>query len=366
MRLCLGCFILLLADWDGLLTRSRSLSLLADAKKTTTKSPTREPTANPSSSNSKTLTALIYADNYFEFYVNGELTKKDPIAFTPHQASRFEYTVDLDDADEVTYAIKAKDWADVVTGYEYMNAVKGLAIPAIGGGGLRVLLGDGTVSSADWKCFTTSFGPTDESIEDGCSIQDFDSCAITNTTEPDGWQQVGFDDSDWSSATIYSEDEVGWGRTPSYDDDAQACRTLTDPTTGEDKDPSYMVMDEDDCLDPSAQDWGESSFIWKEDLDRDNTILCRMVVSMDATGEKGEEDKDDHEDEEDTDTDTDDQDDQDATEGDTDVQISSAPSPSPTENIGVITDIDTGTFDSLISWNTGWHLLEILAFNVTC
>ena len=33
---------------------------------------------NCSSQETQTVTANIYADNYFEFYVNGKLVKKDP------------------------------------------------------------------------------------------------------------------------------------------------------------------------------------------------------------------------------------------------------------------------------------------------
>jgi hypothetical protein len=239
---------------------------------TYTKSPTHQPTAQPTIQTT-TLTALVYAHNYFEFYVNGVLIKQDPLTFTPIQASQFDFTVETDY--DVTYAIKAKDWADVTTGYVYMNASDPAGTPMLGTGGLRVLISDGTASSSEWKCFTTAYGPN-EGAPDGCSSSNFDGCTVTNTTEPDDWQSIWFDDSDWSYATEYTEDDIQWPRVPTYS--YGACHTLTDPWNGEEKDPSYIKIDESDCLDPSIQNWGNVSFIWKEDLDRDNTILCRLTI----------------------------------------------------------------------------------------
>ena len=40
----------------------------------------------------ETITAIIYADNRFDFYVDGTLIKSDPIDFTPHNAVKFTFT----------------------------------------------------------------------------------------------------------------------------------------------------------------------------------------------------------------------------------------------------------------------------------
>ena len=37
----------------------------------------------------QTVNAVIYADNYFEFYVDGVKIKTDPLDFTPHNAVNF-------------------------------------------------------------------------------------------------------------------------------------------------------------------------------------------------------------------------------------------------------------------------------------
>ena len=227
---------------------------------------------------SSTIDALVFADNYFEFYVDGKLIKQDPFGFTPHQAVKFSF--DTDTSSSRVYAIKAKDWADVSTGYEYMAAYKEQnngqkSMAKLGSGDLRVLLSDGVVSSSEWKCMTTSYG----TIGDGCSNSNFDACQIQNTTEPDGWKYLGYDDSKWSNAVEYSDDEADWGLAPSYDSATRQCSTRTSPVTGKDWNPSYLLLDEDDCLDPQEQDWGSSVFIWQGDLEKDNTILCRIEVS---------------------------------------------------------------------------------------
>jgi hypothetical protein len=96
-----------------------------------------------------TVTGYIFADNYFEFYVNGELVETDPVSFTPHQAVEVNFT--RNSSGTVVYAIFAKDYGDAVTGLEYVNS-------SLGDGSLRVLLSDGTASSSSWKVFTINYG----------------------------------------------------------------------------------------------------------------------------------------------------------------------------------------------------------------
>lgn len=230
-------------------------------------------TAAPAAGGADT-TALVYGDNYFVFYVNGVQVMEDPLTFTPHQAVQF--TFDAGNDSERVYAIKAKDWADSTSGYEYTAS----KLASIGGGGLRALLSDGTYTSSVWRCFTTSYGPTDESVAAGCSAANLSLCAVQNSTEPAGWTEMGFDDSAWAAATEFSEEEAGWGRTPSWDAASGQCATMTDPVTSANKEPSYLVLPESQCLDPSTQDWGLSSFIWQPSLTRDNTVLCRIEVQV--------------------------------------------------------------------------------------
>ena len=66
----------------------------------------------------QTIRGFIYADNWFEFYFNGELIKTDPLTFTPHQACEVEF--EWDGESDRVYAFKASDYASV-SGYEYTD-----------------------------------------------------------------------------------------------------------------------------------------------------------------------------------------------------------------------------------------------------
>jgi hypothetical protein len=214
--------------------------------------------------------AVIYADNQFQFYVDGVHIKTDPLDFTPHNAVKFNFTTT---AVPRTYAILAKDFS-TASGFEYTSNN-----PQLGDGALRIIFSDGTVSSSKWKCFTTYFGPTDDSYAAGCNATNLDKCACLNTTEPTGWKLAGFDDSGWAYASNYTEGEAGWGMTPSYTVATGLCGKQTDPLTRGVRNPEYVATLADECIDPKIQTWGTSVFIWGSDLKRDNTILCRYTYT---------------------------------------------------------------------------------------
>jgi hypothetical protein len=82
---------------------------------------------------------------------------------------------------------------------------------------LRLTFSDGTISDSRWKCFTTSYGPTEESVAAGCSATNLDPCKLEYTDEPDGWKLLDFDDSTWSSATEFTDEEAGKSNSFYYD-----------------------------------------------------------------------------------------------------------------------------------------------------
>lgn len=208
----------------------------------------------------ETITALVYCDNQFDFYVNGVLVKSDPLDFRPHNAVKF--TFDATKGLARTYAIKATDWVSSGNnGYEYSSTTA----PQLGDGGLRVLLSDGTVSNSSWKCFTTNYGPTSASIAAGCSSTNLTPCALKLTAAPTNWTIPSFNDASWTSAGMFSEAVVGWGSAPTYANGK--CGMLTDPYTRADMVPSTVTTLADECLSPAAQSWGASSFIWYIYLD---------------------------------------------------------------------------------------------------
>ena len=116
---------------------------------------------------SDTVKANIYADNWFEMYINGKLIAVDSIEFIPHNI----ISVDILPQYPMTIAVLAKDFADAQTGLEYNNT-------RIGDGGLILKFGDGTVTSKAWKAKKVFWGPLNGDIENP---------KVRREPIPDGW-----------------------------------------------------------------------------------------------------------------------------------------------------------------------------------
>ena len=244
------------------------------------------------SATSQTIKGYIYADNWFEFYFNGQLIKTDPLTFTPHQAVEVEF--EWDGVSDRQYAFKASDYAST-SGYEYTDTTS----PKLGDGAFIAWFSDGTKTTGDWKIFTTSFGPTDASITNGCSASNLAACAIQTTAEPTDWTKSTFDDSSWSKATTYTESQAGWGRSPDFwyglfgvcaQSTSPFTRNNLDFTTGNvdaNGNAVEVIVDAKDCLDPQdvfsdlVSDGGVQ-FLWGSDLERDNEILLRFNAGNQA------------------------------------------------------------------------------------
>uniref|UniRef100_A0A7S1ND03 Uncharacterized protein n=1 Tax=Eutreptiella gymnastica TaxID=73025 RepID=A0A7S1ND03_9EUGL len=235
-----------------------------------------------------TITGHIYCDNYFEFFFNGNLIKKDPLTFTPHQAVKVSF--EWDGTSDKTYAIMCQDFA-TPSGYEYTAT----SSPQLGDGALIAYFDDGTATTKDWKMFVTKNGPTTASVTAGCSSSNLGACVVETIATPDGWYNTSFDDSAWASVTVYTEAEAGWGRTPSWTN-GQCCQP-TNPLTRADLSACNMNYDvdgaaevavtgivENDCLDPKAVlSTDTASFLWGAKLKEDNQILFRYTASANAT-----------------------------------------------------------------------------------
>ncbi len=175
-----------------------------------------------------TLTANMYADNWFEMYVNGELVCVDSIRFMPHNV----ISVDLLPSYPMTIAVMAKDNADAKTGMEYGNT-------SIGDGGFVLKFSDGTVSSSAWKAKRVSWGPLNGDAANPRTV---------HVEIPQGWYAPDFDDREWPDAKEFSEAEVR-PKEPFYDHDFEG-----------------------------------AAFIWSGDLKLDNTVLFRHTVESPPDG----------------------------------------------------------------------------------
>lgn len=214
------------------------------------------------------ITATIYADNWFTFWFNGELIMEDPIEFIPHQAVEFSFEAPV--CGPRVFAIEAKDYSNNVTALEYDDN-------CVGDGGLKAMFSDGTVTSDSWQCKTTFYGPTnpeecipnyDPAIHFTPLLCKFNtnetlkgrSCVAESYSYSDQWMDVDFDTAahdGWSAAVEFNDSVVGWGVPPSD------CVAL---------------------LCPAALDWSTygtlASFIWRDHLNFDNTVLCRYEYFM--------------------------------------------------------------------------------------
>ena len=137
------------------------------------------------------------------------------------------------------------------------------------------MFSDGTVTNGDWKCKTIMYGPNDP---EDC-IPDYDpdyhftpplckynenedekgrSCRVDYLDYTTEWIDVGFNakGNGWKKATEFTDDVVGFGIRPSN----------CSGTTG-------------DWICPEDVDWStygdEATFIWRDDLQFDNRIICR-------------------------------------------------------------------------------------------
>ena len=57
---------------------------------------------------------------------------------------------------------------------------------------------------------------------------------------------------------------------------------MTDPYTKQDADPACLALTADECLEPESPPWGEAAFVWGEELERVNKVLCRLTVQGSA------------------------------------------------------------------------------------
>ena len=70
--------------------------------------------AGCSSDETETITGIIYADNWFRFWFNGELIMEDPVEFIPHNAVEVSFEAPV--CGKRTFAIQAQDYSDDITG----------------------------------------------------------------------------------------------------------------------------------------------------------------------------------------------------------------------------------------------------------
>jgi len=206
------------------------------------------------------ITGHVFADNYYELYVNGTFVARDAMGMTPFNSTAVRFKAKY----PMTYAIKAVDWEThlgVGMEYEQYN---------VGDGGFIARFSDGTVTGPGWKTETFYIAPlSDPSCvktvngrdssacpvekrpggnKAPCGLADPRTCRALHFRVPSNWTAPDFDDSAWPTATTYKAEEV----------------------TGA---PGYVKY---------ARLFGDAQFIWTRNLLLDNLVLSRYVAKAPA------------------------------------------------------------------------------------
>ncbi|MBW8189587.1 hypothetical protein K0504_00950 [Neiella marina] len=172
--------------------------------------------------NGEEITGYIFADNYFELYINGTLIAVDSVPFTPFNSSIVKFVVNK----PYTIAVKVVDWEENL-GVGTENNRGKTYHP--GDGGFIASFSDGTVTSADWQAQTFYTAP----IYDLTCLSEVDGQRLSNTCTtdanndgqnayaahwqtPTNWMAKEFDSTAWPQATLYSEDEIGVNNKKAY------------------------------------------------------------------------------------------------------------------------------------------------------
>lgn len=168
------------------------------------------------------ITGYIFADNYFELYINGQLIAVDSVPFTPFNSSIVKFKVNK----PYTIAVKVIDWEENLGLGTEDN--RGKAYHP-GDGGFIASFSDGTVTSSDWQAQTFYTAPIydltclsevdGKRLSETCTTEGIDSgenAYAAHWETPDNWMSEDFDATSWPQATPYSEDEIGVNNKKSY------------------------------------------------------------------------------------------------------------------------------------------------------
>ncbi|MEM6692007.1 MAG: PEBP family protein [Planctomycetota bacterium] len=195
---------------------------------------------------SVTIHGDVWADNWFALYLGDRLLVEDSVSIKTERsfnAESFSFKADY----PIVLNLIAKDFKENDSGLEYIGTRK----QQLGDGGLIAQFRDAATgqliagTNAKWQCYVIHRGPLDRQ----CAAQDSPvvgegPCEFTSIDEPAGWKSIDYSTSDWSLATEFTESDVR-------------------PKDG------YDRVD---------WDWG-AKLIWSEDLEKDNTVLFRVVIN---------------------------------------------------------------------------------------
>ena len=206
-------------------------------------------------------TAYVFADNYFEMYINGIPVGKDNVPFTEFNSNIVRFKVKR----PFTIAMKLVDWEENSGLGSESN--RGKAFHP-GDGGMVAVFKDSenkiiATTNSNWKAQTFYTAPLKDlscasekgtlRLSENCNTDDSDdgtSYYALHWKTPSDWQTVAFDDSEWPSATEFTNAVIGVDNKPAY---------------------TNFV----DIFDNSSND---AKFIWSSNVILDNEVIVRYTV----------------------------------------------------------------------------------------
>src|SRR5436190_5659657 len=170
-------------------------------------------------------TAYIFADNYFEMYINGVPVGKDAIPFTAFNSSIIRFRVKK----PFTIAVQCVDWEENLgLGTERMGA----DLQHIGDGGFVAVIknasgGIEAITDTSWKAQTFYTSPIADlsCLNEENGFRYSAQCKGTSGTSesygihweiPSQWFSPAFNDSAWPSASLFKNETVGVDNKRSY------------------------------------------------------------------------------------------------------------------------------------------------------
>ena len=212
--------------------------------------------------NGEVITAYIFADNYFEMYINGIPVGKDNVPFTQFNSNIIRFKVNR----PFTIAMLLVDWEERLgVGGE----TNGGFTYHCGDGGMVAVFKDASnniiaKTGSDWKAQTFYTAPIKDltcPTENGTSRLS-SACSTTNSNNgtayyglhwarPSNWASATFDDTSWPTATTYMNATIGVDNKPAY----------TNFTN---------------IFDDVAND---AQFIWSKNVVLDNEVIVRKTIT---------------------------------------------------------------------------------------
>lgn len=206
--------------------------------------------------------AYIFADNYFELYVNGRLIAIDPVPFTRFNSNVVRFAANL----PVTIAVMAVDWEENL-GLGSESNRGHVFHPGDGGfvAHIRDVSGNTVaITDSSWKaqtfytaplsnrdCLVTRGQTRDSSACDVSGVDNATHHSAAHWKQPDNWMMPEFDDRHWPAAVTFTNDTVGVRNKPAFTNFREVFDT------------------------PGA----DADFIWSSNLVLDNLVLLRKTIN---------------------------------------------------------------------------------------